>query len=138
MTDAGGNVVGWAHTPPPAGKIAVDPVRGRLAFPAAPGKIVLVSYHYGFSADMGGGEYDRAATFDAELKPVVPVRMPGQITAALAGEGVIEIRDSGRYAETPVISAAAGKRVELRAGNGARPMLRSAANSPSAAARRQR
>ena len=80
VTDAGGNVVGWAHTPPPAGKIAVDPALGRLAFPADPGKIVLVSYHYGFSADMGGGEYERAATFDAELKPVVPIRMPGQIT----------------------------------------------------------
>ena len=72
---------------------------------------------------MGGGEYERAATFDAELKPVVPIQMPGQITAALAGEGVVEIRDSGRYAETPVINAAAGKRVELRAANGARPTL---------------
>ena len=123
VTDAGGNVVGWAHTPPPAGKIAVDPVLGRLAFPADPGKIVLISYHYGFSADMGGGEYERAATFDADLKPIVPLRMPGQITASLAGEGVVEIRDSGRYAETPVINAAAGKRVELRAGNGARPTL---------------
>ena len=123
MTDAGGNVVGWAHTPPPAGKIAVDPALGRLAFPADPGKIVLISYHYGFSADMGGGEYERAATFDTALKPVVPIRMPGQITEALAGEGVVEIRDSGRYAETPVINAAAGKRVELRAANGARPTL---------------
>jgi hypothetical protein len=123
VTDAGGNVVGWAHTPPPAGKIAVDPALGRLAFPADPGKIVLVSYHYGFSADMGGGEYERAATFDADLKPIAPLRMPGQITAALAGEGVVEIRDSGRYAETPVINAAAGKRVEPRAGNGARPTL---------------
>ena len=123
VTDAGGTVTGWAHTPPPAGKVAVDPVLGRLAFPADPKKIVLVSYHYGFSADMGGGEYERAATFDAELKPVTPVQMPGQITAALAGEGVVEIRDSGRYAETPVINAAAGKRVELRAANGARPTL---------------
>ena len=123
VTDASGNVVGWAHTPPPAGKVAVDPALGRLAFAADPGKIVLVSYHYGFSADMGGGEYERAATFDTELQPVVPVQMPGQITAALAGEGVVEICDSGRYAETPVINVAAGKRVELRAANGARPTL---------------
>ena len=123
VTDVGGNVIGWAHTPPPAGKIAVDPTLGRLAFPADPDKIVLVSYHYGFSADMGGGEYERAAAFDTELKPVIPLQMPGQITAALAGEGVVEIRDSGRYAETPVINAAAGKRVELRARNGSRPTL---------------
>ena len=120
---AGGAVTGWAHVPPPAGKIAVDPILGRLAFPTDPKKIVLVSYHYGFSADMGGGEYERAATFDAELKPVIPVQMPGQITAALAGEGVVEVRDSGRYAETPVINVAAGKRIELRAANGARPTL---------------
>jgi hypothetical protein len=123
VTDAGGNVVGWAHTPPPAGKVAVDPVLGRLAFATDPKKIVLASYHYGFSADLGGGEYERAATFDAELKPIVPVQTPGQITAALGGEGVVEIRDSGRYAETPVINVAAGKRVELRAANGARPTL---------------
>jgi hypothetical protein len=123
VVDAGGTVTGWAHTPPAGGKIAVDPVLGRLAFSADPGKIVLASYHYGFSADMGGGEYERAAAFDAELKPVIPVQMPAQITAALANEGVVEIRDSGRYAETPVINAAAGKRIELRAANGARPTL---------------
>ncbi len=101
----------------------MDPVLGRLAFPADPGKIVLVSYHYGFSADMGGGEYERAATFDTALEPVAPVQMPAQITSALAGEGVVEVRDSGRYEETPVIIAAAGKRVELRVANGARPTL---------------
>jgi hypothetical protein len=123
VTDTGGNVVGWAHTPPPAGKVAVDPALGRLAFAADPRKIVLVSYHYGFSADLGSGEYERAATFDAELKPLIPIQMPGQITAALGGEGAVEIRDSGRYAETPVINVATGKRVELRAANGARPTL---------------
>ena len=123
MTDAGGAVTGWAHVPPPAGKVAVDPVLGRLAFPADPGKIVLVSYHYGFSADTGGGEYERAATFDDALKPVMAVKMPGTIGAALGSEGVVEIRDSGRYAETPAIIAAAGKRIELRAANGARPTL---------------
>ena len=120
---AGGAVTGWAHLPPPPGKVALDPVLGRLAFPADPKKIALVSYHYGFSVEMGGGEYERAATFDAELKPLVPVQMPGQITTALGGEGVVEIRDSGRYAETPIINAAAGKRVELRAANGVRPTL---------------
>ena len=36
VTDAGGTVIGWAHTPPPAGKVAVDPALGRLAFPADP------------------------------------------------------------------------------------------------------
>ncbi|PSR19020.1 hypothetical protein C8255_04270 [filamentous cyanobacterium CCP3] len=54
---------GWQYRPVP-GKIAVDPELGRIAFP--PGQLprygVVVSYHYGFSADVGGGEYDRDLT----------------------------------------------------------------------------
>jgi hypothetical protein len=49
----------WAgHVPKNC--IAVDPVLGRIKFPK--GQVperVMVSYGYGFSADMGGGEYDR-------------------------------------------------------------------------------
>jgi hypothetical protein len=40
--------------------LSVDPVRGRIAFPA--GKtpdVVEVAYSYGFSADVGAGPYDR-------------------------------------------------------------------------------
>ena len=42
-------------------EVAVDPVRGRIVFPAGqlPRRGVWVTYHYGFSADMGGGEYER-------------------------------------------------------------------------------
>ena len=45
-----------------AGTVAVDPERGRIAFPPGqpPRKGVRVDYRYGFSADMGGGEYARA------------------------------------------------------------------------------
>lgn len=41
--------------------IAVDPELGRMVFPIRqlPKNGVWVSYHYGFSADIGGGEYDR-------------------------------------------------------------------------------
>ena len=41
-------------------ELALDPVLGRIVFPSghAPQR-VWVDYHYGFSADMGGGEYDR-------------------------------------------------------------------------------
>ena len=41
--------------------VAVDPVLGRMVFPSSlwTQKGVWVTYHYGFSADMGGGEYDR-------------------------------------------------------------------------------
>ena len=42
-------------------EVALDPVLGRIVFPAghAPSR-VWVDYQYGFSADMGGGEYDRS------------------------------------------------------------------------------
>ena len=42
--------------------VAVDPVSGRIAFPASqlPKHGVWVDYRYGFSADIGGGEYARA------------------------------------------------------------------------------
>ncbi|MDX9955505.1 MAG: hypothetical protein RBT75_15505 [Anaerolineae bacterium] len=52
---------------PCAGKVAIDPRLGRLAFaegetPAS----VEVSYHYGFSADIGGGSYDRQKTLTVD------------------------------------------------------------------------
>jgi len=50
----------WSYRPLPD-QIAVDPQLGRIKF--APGQSrknpVWVSYSYGFSADMGGGEYQR-------------------------------------------------------------------------------
>lgn len=51
---------GWRYRAP-RGKIAVDPVLGRLMFPPSqvPKKGVRVSYRYGFAADLGGGEYLR-------------------------------------------------------------------------------
>lgn len=50
----------WNYQPP-KDHIAVDPELGRIAFPLRqlPKNGVWVSYHYGFSADIGGGEYDR-------------------------------------------------------------------------------
>lgn len=59
LKDAGGQPTGdWAHVPGPGGKVAIDPVLGRIAFPNEPA-VVEVMYHRGFSLDLGGGEYDR-------------------------------------------------------------------------------
>jgi hypothetical protein len=120
----------WAHLPP-AGVYAVDPVLGRLALP--PGlpatTKVAVDFHYGFSGDMGGGEYDRAASFETAQAPPQLLRVPDDhptiqaALAALGGAGVVEITDSGRYEETIGIAAAANQRVELRAANLHRPTL---------------
>ena len=59
LKDAGGQPTGdWAHVPAPGGKVAIDPVLGRIAFPDEP-DVVEVMYHRGFGMDLGGGEYDR-------------------------------------------------------------------------------
>src|SRR5262245_29724450 len=85
-----------------------------------------VMYHYGFSADMGGGEYDRTATLSTddtiERVPIPHATIQDALNAAQSG-GVAEIRDSGRYQETPTISVDPGKRIELRAANEHRPTL---------------
>lgn len=54
------NLDGWRYQVP-RGRLAVDPQSGRLVFPAGqrPKRGVWVSYYYGFSADLGGGEYAR-------------------------------------------------------------------------------
>ncbi|MGH9832642.1 MAG: hypothetical protein ACRD9Y_06465, partial [Blastocatellia bacterium] len=70
----------WGRYRPPEGKVAVDPALGRILFhPAASPAGVWASYYYGFSANMGGDEYNRtvhqpsvAGLFDAlDLKNLV-------------------------------------------------------------------
>jgi hypothetical protein len=117
---------GWIHTPP-AGKVAIDPVLGRIAFADAQTEPPLVTLHYGFSDDMGGGEYDRAASVDTELTPVEEVPAPHATIQdglnTVAAGGVVQISNSGRYNETLAISVNAGERIELRAVNERRPTL---------------
>ncbi|HEX8237100.1 MAG TPA: hypothetical protein VF600_14170 [Abditibacteriaceae bacterium] len=123
LSDAGGGA--WAHQPQT--KIAIDPVLGRIAFPASQTpREVRVWFHYGFSTETGGGEYERAATFNTQLPHVEEVTMPALIQDALDGVldgGIVQINDSGRYNETLTINLNAGKHLELRAANEHRPTL---------------
>jgi hypothetical protein len=117
---------GWVHTPP-AGKIAIDPVLGRIAFADPQTESPLVRFHYAFSDEMGGGEYDRLSTLDEKLQPVEKVPAPHATIQdalnAVAAGGVVEISNSGRYEETVTINVNAKQRVELRAANEHRPTL---------------
>jgi hypothetical protein len=115
----------WAHLP--VSKISIDPVLGRIAFPpgAAP-RNLRVSFHYGFSAPLGGGEYERGASFAMPGDAGVTVAGGESLQNALdavAGGGVVEIADSGRYEETPTLVANADAHIELRAANEHRPTL---------------
>ena len=125
---------GWTYRAKP-GQVAIDPQLGRIAFPPTQARRqgVWVSYNYGFSADMGGGEYDRTLS------------QPANHTLYLVGEGetltrindaltrwtsdnptnaVIEITDSGVYVEPIEVTLKPGQTLQLRAANRKRPVIR--------------
>ena len=125
LSDTAGG--GWANLPAPGAlpDVAIDPVLGRLAFGAGVAP-PMVSFHYGFSAAMGGGDYARAASFDEDVRPLIHVNTGVGLQEAitqLAGGGTVEIDDCGRYADALVIAAGPAQRIELRAANGMRPTL---------------
>ena len=88
VCDLAGNDGSWINLPPASSSFAaaIDPELGRLALPPAAGAspVVQVSYHYGFNADMGGGEYPRSASFAGSPEQVV-VRVPGDYPRHSAG-----------------------------------------------------
>jgi hypothetical protein len=131
LSDAG---AGWAHAAP-AGRIAIDPELGRIAFDVAPAGAVSVDYAYGFGGDLGGGPYDRRASLEDALRRGVrwqmgvshaPPPSQTQIVATLgeavrewnkqpAGtSGVIALMDSRTYQED---LATAAKRIQIPEGS---------------------
>ncbi len=127
-------------------RAAVDPLLGRLVFPAgvAP-TTVLVSYAYGFSAGVGGGPYERRRPFPRPGQPAplgpdtiadpeeagVLIRVPADaatITDALAAwdptepRTIIQIEDSRTYREDLAPALGTGELV-IQAANTKRPTL---------------
>jgi hypothetical protein len=124
----------WRYRPLPS-QVAVDPVLGRIAFPpgSARRQPVWVSYYYGFSADIGGGEYNRPLSQPAayNLYLVGEQENFARINDALIqwrndapANAVIEITDSGVYVEPINITLTAGQSLQLRAANRKRPVIR--------------
>lgn len=120
----------WAHLPT-SGKFAIDPVLGRVALPDDLAPLVTqveISHHFGFGAEIGGGEYERAASFAAAPSQSV-LRVPDDhatiqaALTALGGDGVVEITDNGRYEEALSVQVAANGRIGLRARNERRPSV---------------
>src|SRR5262249_37005051 len=118
----------WAHKPKP-GDIAIDPVLGRIAsgdVRFSKESPPVVTFRYGFSADVGGGEYDRLKTLDSKLSPVLQVvdstsTLQSALDTVQAG-GVVEVVNSHRYREKLSITAT-GKAIEFRAANHRRPAI---------------
>jgi hypothetical protein len=132
------------HYRPHKGHVAVDPVLGRIAF--SPRQIlegdIIVSYHYGFSADIGGGEYERVLSqpegsafyyvgTGEEHKGINDALAQWRNESPRPKDAVIEITDSGVY-EPEVdgkskkinIELDEGESLQIRAANGARPVIR--------------
>lgn len=133
------DLTNWQYRPK-RGYIAVDPVLGRIAFPSRelPKKGLWVSYHYGFSADIGGGEYNRPLSQPADYalyrvveNPKVSEREFERINDALdqwetdqPANAVIEIANSGVYVEQINIRLKQNQSLQLRAANRTRPVIR--------------
>ncbi len=129
----------WQYLPR-HGQVAVDPALGRIAFPVKqlPKRGVWVSYHYGFSADIGGGEYDRPLTqpadsdirrvsgqeqLKAELEPW-KAGPDGKAPEGQPSHAVIEITDSGAYVLPVNITLREKHSLQIRAANHTRPLIR--------------
>jgi len=123
----------WLNTPVPEGTVAVDPVLGRIAFPTSIKPMSLsTTFCYGFSADMGGGEY-----FKKEIPEGIYVskinghqsvsdqdRLSNAIQNLGSNGGVVVIQDNERYKiGSLAIDASGGKRIEIRADDGYRPVI---------------
>jgi hypothetical protein len=127
---------GWKYRPP-SRYVAVDPVRGRISFhPGEAPPDVVVSYYYGFSDEIGGGEYERPE-FSSDGERLYTVssdggEVHGHIRRALEQwkhdqpvRAVIEITDSQTYDEDRIgIELEQGHSLEIRAAQGARPVIR--------------
>lgn len=128
---------GWRYRPA-RGTVAIDPQRGRLMFPPeqVPKKGVRVSYHYGFAADLGGGEYPRPARQPALPFTLYRVGQGGSSALPRLGDAlrqweeeapahaVIELMHSGVWVEPVHVRLRPGQSLVLRAANGARPVIR--------------
>ena len=138
------NLRNWSTATQPAGvadqdKVGIDVRRGRLilgsSFTGGAPPEVRVWYHYGFSADLGGGPYERGKWLVSRRLVTQSLIVGAGATyptldAALAfwrlnasRDTVITIRDSGSYAISAPLDLDASAWLVIQAANGARPHI---------------
>lgn len=120
----------WAN--PAHAKVAIDPVLGRLSLPAGRAAAeVKVSYHRAAPFDLGGGEYDRSRPITPSFTPETPPPLvPGKwpdlhaALAEMAGTGQVDLVGNGFHAAPQKIWVETDEKLEVRAANGSRPILK--------------
>ncbi len=132
---------GWQYEPP-SGFVALDPELGRFALSPLDrfDNELRVIYHYGFSGDVGGGEYGRILTnpIGATMYYIVPGieddkpnRRFARISDALKqwqedqpSNAIIELTENEVYADQLHIKLAENQSLQIRAANHIRPAIR--------------
>ena len=129
---------------PPAGKVALDPERGRLSFPSDEiPEDVHVSYYYGFSSDLGGGFYSRPGlkidipenTVTYKISKKVLSGPSDDINQSIVGalakwegdgkpDAILEILDSEFYEMPSELLLPNGKTVAIISADKQRPVLK--------------
>jgi len=124
------------HERTPDGRVSIDPLLGRIAFPArhSPEEQISVTYaHLGIGA-IGGGSYQRPLSAPTALLYSVGAGEHRTIRGALqawraankqgqAPSALIEIDDDRVYREHLDIRLAAGEHLEIRSAQGKRPII---------------
>ncbi len=115
----------------PDGKgLLIDPGKGRFAFKDNRKKSESVSYHYGFSGNIGAGTYDRRKWIEEcgscipfkETDPHVIKEGGELVTNYLNPTDILEIRDSSTY--SPINNFTDIENLIIRSANRQRPYLK--------------
>ena len=136
--DAANNPV-WNHeNKAAADQVIFDPMLGRMVLGSDPTDVLhppRATFHYGFSFDLGGGEYPRIGSFEANSLATILVPRDSQetlpsfnkVTEALnhmgANAGIIEITTSDRFSEALPELVANGVSQEIRAADKRSPAI---------------
>jgi hypothetical protein len=129
------DLTNWMHIPP-SGKIAVDPILGRLAFSdqdPEPSK-VYVNYYYGFSSKLGGGFYQRHQDEPDFAKSIYQISKGGELKTVQDAiskwntdqnpSAIFEIKDSDVYEETFALNIPENIALQIRSAQEQRPVIR--------------
>ncbi len=131
----------WRQPTTPGKDVAVDPERGRLTYRAGLDVRALhVRYSYGFSADIGGGPYDRRNSL-ADPRELLLIEVAKGTTiatlqaaltawqAAGTPPAVIRVMDNEVYGGTLDLTLPAQGRLWIEAANRRNPTVRTVGNS---------